>query len=101
MSPLSIRLEHISAQFLHRVLGQVTAVKDDSLEVRPGELLTLLGPSGCGKTTTLRMIAGFQEPSAGRIFIGDRDVTHVEANDRSVAGNFCGRPLRGVCPDPR
>jgi iron(III) transport system ATP-binding protein len=88
VNPLSIRLERISAQFLHRVLGQVSAVKDVSLEVRPGELLTLLGPSGCGKTTTLRMIAGFQEPSAGRIFIGDRDVTGVEANDRGIGFVF-------------
>ena len=46
--------------------GRVAAVHDVSLDVRPGELMTLLGPSGCGKTTTLRMIAGFQEPSEGR-----------------------------------
>jgi iron(III) transport system ATP-binding protein len=48
----------------------------------------LVGPSGCGKTTTLRMIAGFQEPSAGRICIGDQDVTHVEANDRGIGFVF-------------
>ena len=46
--------------------GEVAAVRDIDLDVRPGELLTLLGPSGCGKTTTLRMIAGFQAPSAAR-----------------------------------
>jgi iron(III) transport system ATP-binding protein len=51
-------------------------------------LLTLLGPSGCGKTTTLRMIAGFQEPTAGRIFIGDREVTAVEANERGIGFVF-------------
>ena len=88
MSPLSIRLEHVSAEFLHRVLGQVSAVNDVSLEVRPGELLTLLGPSGCGKTTTLRMIAGFQQPSAGRVFIGDQEVTHIEANERGIGFVF-------------
>jgi iron(III) transport system ATP-binding protein len=88
MTPLAIRLDRISAQFQHRVKGAVAAVHDVSLEVRPGELLTLLGPSGCGKTTTLRMIAGFQEPTAGRIHIGDQDVTDIEANDRSIGFVF-------------
>ena len=55
--------------------GQVTAVGDVSLAVEPGELFFLLGPSGCGKTTLLRVIAGFYEPDAGRVFFGDRDVT--------------------------
>ena len=68
--------------------GVIAAVKDVSLNVRQGELLTLLGPSGCGKTTTLRIIAGFQEPSAGRVIIGDRDVTRVDANDRGIGFVF-------------
>ncbi len=88
MTPLAIRLDRVSAQFQHRVKGAVAAVHEISLEVRPGELLTLLGPSGCGKTTTLRMIAGFQEPTAGRIYIGERDVTAVEANDRGIGFVF-------------
>ena len=88
MSPLAIRLDRVSAQFQHRMKGAIAAVHEVSLEVRPGELLTLLGPSGCGKTTTLRMIAGFQEPTAGRIFIGDRDVTGTEANDRGIGFVF-------------
>ena len=88
VSPLAIRLDRVSAQFQHRVKGAIAAVHEVSLEVRPGELLTLLGPSGCGKTTTLRMIAGFQEPTAGRIFIGDRDVTGTEANDRGIGFVF-------------
>jgi iron(III) transport system ATP-binding protein len=88
VTPLAIRLDHVSAQFQHRVKGALSAVRDVSLEVQPGELLTLLGPSGCGKTTTLRMIAGFQEPTAGRILIGDRDVTRVEASDRGIGFVF-------------
>jgi ABC-type Fe3+/spermidine/putrescine transport system ATPase subunit len=47
--------------------------------VHPAELLTLLGPSGCGKTTTLRMIAGFEQPDSERVFIGDQDVTGLIA----------------------
>jgi spermidine/putrescine ABC transporter ATP-binding subunit len=88
LSPLGIRLERVSAQFIHGAKGKVLAVHEVSLEARPGELLTLLGPSGCGKTTMLRMIAGFQEPSSGRIFIGDRDVTSIEANDRGIGFVF-------------
>src|SRR5262245_1321469 len=87
-SPVAIRLEGVSKRFDHRVKGEVYAVHEVSLEVRPAELLTLLGPSGCGKTTTLRMIAGFQEPNAGRIHIGDRDVTDIEANDRGIGFVF-------------
>ena len=75
-----IRLKSVSARFRHQVKGDIAAVHDVSLDVAPGELMTLLGPSGCGKTTTLRMIAGFQEPSAGEICIGERDVTGIEAN---------------------
>ena len=54
----------------HRVKGEVYAARDVRLDVAPGEFLTLLGPSGCGKTTTLRMIAGFEKPDAGRIHFG-------------------------------
>jgi putative spermidine/putrescine transport system ATP-binding protein len=60
---------------LRKEYGAFVAVDDVSLRVEEGELVALLGPSGCGKTTTLRMIAGFIEPTAGRIAIGGRDVT--------------------------
>jgi multiple sugar transport system ATP-binding protein len=66
----------------------VHAVRDLDLEVRDGEFFTLLGPSGCGKTTTLRMIAGLERPTAGRIFIRGRDFTDVPPRDRDLAMVF-------------
>jgi len=83
-----IRLNSVSARFRHQVKGDIAAVRDVSLDVAPGELMTLLGPSGCGKTTTLRMIAGFQQPSAGEIWIGERNVTEIEANRRNIGFVF-------------
>jgi ABC-type sugar transport system ATPase subunit len=64
------------------------ALLDLSLDVADGEFLVLLGPSGCGKTTALRCIAGLEEPTAGEIRIGDRDVTHFPPGDRDVAMVF-------------
>ena len=64
------------------------AVNGIDLDVNDGEFFTLLGPSGCGKTTTLRMIAGLETPSAGRIFIGGRDFTNTHPRDRDVAMVF-------------
>jgi spermidine/putrescine ABC transporter ATP-binding subunit len=64
--------------------GDLVAVDDIDLEVHPGEFLALLGPSGCGKTTTLRMIAGFDEPSEGEIEIGGRSAVGVPPNKRDV-----------------
>jgi len=68
--------------------GGVTAVDDVSFRVATGELVTLLGPSGCGKTTTLRMVAGLEAVSAGRIRIGGTDVTLRAANERDVSMVF-------------
>jgi iron(III) transport system ATP-binding protein len=68
--------------------GDVTAVDNVSFRVQPGELVTLLGPSGCGKTTTLRMVAGLESVSSGRILIGDVDVTRRAANERDVSMVF-------------
>jgi iron(III) transport system ATP-binding protein len=68
--------------------GETTAVDAVDLEIADGELFFLLGPSGCGKTTLLRMIAGFIEPSAGRIFFGAKDVTDLAANKRNVGMVF-------------
>ncbi|HEX7113620.1 MAG TPA: sn-glycerol-3-phosphate ABC transporter ATP-binding protein UgpC [Steroidobacter sp.] len=64
------------------------AIDDASFTVEDGELLVLVGPSGCGKSTLLRLIAGLEEPTAGTIHIGDRDVTHLEPRDRDIAMVF-------------
>jgi iron(III) transport system ATP-binding protein len=85
---IEIRLSGISATFHHERRGAVTAVRNLDLDVKPGEFLTLLGSSGCGKTTTLRMIAGFQKPSSGRIFFGSEDVTRLAANERDIGFVF-------------
>lgn len=65
-----IRLEAVTKRF-----GDTPVVRDLNLALQPGELVALLGPSGCGKTTTLRMIAGFELPTRGTIYLGERDVT--------------------------
>lgn len=68
--------------------NETVAVKDFSLEVKKGELVTLLGPSGCGKTTTLRMIAGFEVPTSGRIFLEGKEVTNIPPNKRDISMMF-------------
>src|SRR5215475_13743540 len=83
-----VRVEFLSKRFHHRVKGDLWAVREVSLSVSQGEFLTLLGPSGCGKTTTLRMIAGFESPDAGQVWIGDRNVTALMANRRDIGFVF-------------
>jgi osmoprotectant transport system ATP-binding protein len=68
-----IRLEHVTKQY-----GTVTAVIDLSLEVNKGEVCVLIGPSGCGKTTILRMINRLSEPTSGRIFVNDQDISKIK-----------------------
>jgi spermidine/putrescine transport system ATP-binding protein len=75
----AIRLEAISKRF-----GDFVAVDNLSLDIRQGEFFSLLGPSGCGKTTTLRMIAGFEEPSEGKIFLEGTDVARLPPYRRNV-----------------
>ena len=75
----AIALEGVSKSF-----AGALAVDDVSLEIAEGEFFSLLGPSGCGKTTTLRMIAGFATPDAGRILLEGADVTELPANRRPV-----------------
>ena len=64
------------------------AVAGLDLEIQDGEFMVLVGPSGCGKSTTLRMLAGLEEVNEGKIFIGDRDVTHTPPKDRDIAMVF-------------
>src|SRR6476646_4326599 len=64
------------------------AVNDLNLEIEDGEFLVLVGPSGCGKSTSLRMLAGLEEVTNGKIFIGDRDVTHLPPKERDIAMVF-------------
>ena len=68
--------------------GTSPAVSHLELTIEEGEFLVLVGPSGCGKSTSLRMLAGLEPVSSGRILIGDRDVTHVPAKDRDIAMVF-------------
>ena len=86
---VEVRLEHVSKIYedpkSHR---HFYAVKDSNIVIEPGEFVTLLGPSGCGKTTTLRMIAGFESPDEGQIFIGDTPINALTPNQRDTAMVF-------------
>lgn len=79
----SVRFENVVKKY-----GEVTALKKLNLSIDPGKLVTLLGPSGCGKTTTLRLIAGLEIATGGRISIGGEDVTHLTATYRAVSMVF-------------
>src|SRR5574340_335835 len=71
-----------------KVFGDMAAVKEFNLDVEQGQLVTFLGPSGCGKTTTLRMIAGFEVPTTGKVVIDDLDITNKAPNQRNVGMVF-------------
>ena len=82
-----VRIDGVTRDF-----GDIRAVDNVSLDIRRGEFFSLLGGSGCGKTTLLRMLAGFETPSAGRIMIDGTDVASVPAYDRPVNMMFRSRP---------
>src|SRR5213592_1330420 len=79
----SVHLQHISKKF-----GATKALDDIDLKINAGELFFLLGPSGCGKSTLLRLIAGLHEPTNGRIFFNDRDVTSLGTEKRNAVMCF-------------
>ena len=84
-----VRLEHISKIYKDPKTGKdFYAVKDTTLEITPGSFVTLLGPSGCGKTTTLRMIAGFESPDEGEIYLGGEPINALTPNKRDSAMVF-------------
>lgn len=88
-SKIGSKAAPVRFQDVSKVFGKdVVAVDTINLHVEAGKLVTLLGPSGCGKTTTLRMIAGLEMASSGKILIGDRDVTKLPATDRDVSMVF-------------
>jgi spermidine/putrescine transport system ATP-binding protein len=84
MTSAATPLPEIRLEGLTKLFGEVRAVDDVSISILPGEFFSLLGPSGCGKTTTLRMIGGFDLPSAGRIELRGRDVTADPPDKRPV-----------------
>ena len=86
-------LEGLSKRFTGRGAVHTEALKKLDLEVRDGELLVLVGPSGCGKSTVLRLIAGLEEPSEGRVLLDGEDLVRVPPQARDVAMVFQGYAL--------
>jgi multiple sugar transport system ATP-binding protein len=84
MEAVGIRLDKVTKRFK----GDVLAVDNVTLDIEPGEFMVLVGPSGCGKSTLLRVIAGLEEVSAGRVYLGDEDVTTQLPQHRDVAMVF-------------
>ena len=87
--PKGVRLDHISKIYKNPKTGKdFYAVHDVDLNIEPGSFVTLLGPSGCGKTTTLRMIAGFESPDEGEIYLGGEPINELTPNKRDTAMVF-------------
>jgi putative spermidine/putrescine transport system ATP-binding protein len=78
-----LRIDNVVKQF-----GEMTVVKGFDLGFKTGEFVSFLGPSGCGKTTVLRMIAGFERPTSGRIFVEGKDITELNPNQRKIGMVF-------------
>ncbi len=81
-------MAEIRIENLHKAFGDFVAVRDSGFTINDGEFFVMLGPSGCGKTTTLRMIAGLEMPSAGKIFLDGEDVTFNRGSERDIAFVF-------------
>ncbi len=78
----------VTLRSISKMYGETAAVEELNLEVQSGEFVVLLGPSGCGKTTTLRMIAGFDQPTAGQIFLDSKDITNLPSRLRNIGMVF-------------
>jgi putative spermidine/putrescine transport system ATP-binding protein len=78
----------LSIQHVQKSFGATKVVQDFNLDVESGEFVSFLGPSGCGKTTVLRMVAGFEEPSHGRIVVAGKDITNLRPNQRNIGMVF-------------
>jgi len=87
-TPKQVKLVNLNKTFITAEQKQVVAVNNIHLAIQPGEFVTMLGPSGCGKTTTLRMVAGFEMPTNGQVFIGDEDVAMKTPDKRDTAMVF-------------
>ena len=81
-------MPYLELQKLHKEFGDFTAIEEIDIALEPGEFLSLLGPSGCGKTTALRIVAGFEAPTSGRVVIEGNDVTNIPANKRDMGMVF-------------
>lgn len=81
-------MSYLELSHVHKAFAGTTAVEDFNLSVAQGEFIAFLGPSGCGKTTTLRMVAGFELPTSGRITLEDKDLTFLPPNKRNVGMVF-------------
>ena len=94
----SVRLEGVTKRF-----GDFAAVRDMDLDIPRGQFFTMLGPSGCGKTTTLRMVAGFEEPTEGRVLLDGDDVTGMPAFRRptKITPTTCPSRSIGTPREPR
>ncbi|WP_297598296.1 ABC transporter ATP-binding protein [uncultured Cetobacterium sp.] len=86
-NPKKVTIKNLTKVFTSNK-KEVIAVDNIDLEIQPGEFVCLLGPSGCGKTTTLRMLAGFEVPTSGNIFIGDKDIANLTPDKRNTAMVF-------------
>jgi len=81
-------MSYLTLSHINKIFSDIPAVEDFNLSAEQGEFISFLGPSGCGKTTTLRMVAGFELPTSGKITIAGQDLTYVPPNKRNVGMVF-------------
>jgi putative spermidine/putrescine transport system ATP-binding protein len=81
-------MAYLELEKLHKKFGDFTAIQEIDVSIQAGEFLSLLGPSGCGKTTALRIVAGFERPTSGRVVVESKDLTNVPPNRRDMGMVF-------------